>query len=607
MKKISILLMLCYIFLNTSVNIASEYSSRGISHKVLAPDAPQLYSPANQSVDRSLKSSLSWSTVTDAFTYEVMVGNDSLFYSGVRDTIVTNRYRDLWWLQNNKKYYWRVRALDFLGQESEWSETWGFTTVVAAPPKPVLQSPSNNVTGQPQSILFKWYAAEGAKIYTLELASDTFFNSVTHHIDTLKTNSMTISNLKNGAKYFWRVNAYNRGGLSPWSDVWKVSVVLAQTPLLSPSNSSNNQPLNVTVKWKPVANAESYQLQVSIFPAFTSIFFEDAAVKETSRELPQLNNGTTYYWRVRAKQGNNAGIYSDPWNFTTIRPLPNVPVLASPADGSAFQPVNITLMWKSALNALTYRLQVSEAADFSTILFDDSTITKTSQDIYSLKSGTKYYWRISSKNATGTSPFSNPCSFATIMSQPGSLAAAASGVGKVKLTWQDNTDNEAGFIIERKSAGSYEAVDTALANTKSFIDTTVQMGTLYTYRIKAYNSAAVSQWSNEAQVTTLVSVETGAGLLPLEFELFQNHPNPFNPSTTITYAIPYESSVKLTIYNSLGKVVREIANGIVGQGVYQVRFDASSLPSGLYFCAIEARGTQNSQEYKSVKKMLLVK
>ncbi|MGE5350654.1 MAG: fibronectin type III domain-containing protein [Acidobacteriota bacterium] len=607
MKRTSMLLMLCYIFLNSTVNFASEYSSTASFKALLVPETPQLYSPENQAIDRPLNQSLSWSTISDAVSYEVMVGNDSLFYSGVRDTVVTNIYRDLWWLKNNRKYYWKVKAIDFFGQGSEWSETWGFTTVSAAPSKPALQSPTNGLTGQPQTILFKWYPADGAKIYDLEIAADTFFNNLIFRVDTLRTNSMQITGLKNGMKYFWRVNAYNNGGLSDWSDVWKFTVAMAQTPLLSPANSSNNQPLNVTLKWKPVAFAEGYQLQVSTFPAFSSIFFEDAAVKETSRDIPQLANNTTYYWRVRAKQGDNAGIYSDTWNFTTIKPLPNVPVLTSPADGSTFQPVAITLMWNTAPNALIYRLQVSEASDFATLLFDDSTITKTSQAIYNLKNGTRYYWRVSSKNAAGSSQFSNACNFVTVMIRPDQLAASSFGIKKVKLIWSDNSDNEAGFIIERKTTGSYETIDTVSANKTSYIDTTVQTGTTYIYRIKSFNAAAMSQYSNETNVTTISSVETAGGLLPLEFDLFQNYPNPFNPSTKINYAIPFESNVKLTVYNSLGKVVRELVNGVQHQGVYEVRFDAYELPSGLYFYAIDAKSPYNGQEFKSVRKMLLVK
>lgn len=607
------LLMVCYIFLNSAAISANEYSSKGFfvlqadTLNIAAPSTPQLYSPSNQSIDRPLKTSLSWSTISDAATYEVQVATDSLFNYGVRDSVVTNIYYELWWLQNSRKYFWRVKAIDFLGQESSWSEIWGFTTVSAAPPKPALMSPSDGAVNQPQSILMKWYPSEGAKIYTLELAADTFFNNVTHHIDTLRTNSMQISNLKNGMKYFWRVNAYNKGGLSDWSQVWRFSVVLAQTPLLSPANSSNNQSLNVTLKWKPVLSADSYQLQVSTYPAFSSIFFEDASVKETSRELPPLSNSTTYYWRVRAKQGSNTGIFSDTWNFTTIKPLPNVPVLTSPADGATFQPLNITLMWNTAPNALMYRLQVSNKSDFSTVFFDDSTITKTSQDIYSLKNGTRYYWRVSSKNSAGSSQFSNACSFVTVMLSPDALQASSFGIKKVKLTWGDNSDNEAGFIIERKTTGGFEVIDTAAINKTSFIDSTVSMATAYTYRIKSFNSAAVSQYSNEAAVTTITSVETKEGVLPLEFDLFQNYPNPFNPSTKIDYAIPFESSVKLTIYNSLGKVIRELVNGIQHQGLYEVRFDATDLPSGLYFYAIDARSPLNGQEFKSVKKMLLVK
>lgn len=89
--------------------------------------------------------------------------------------------------------------------------------------------------------------------------------------------------------------------------------------------------------------------------------------------------------------------------------------------------------------------------------------------------------------------------------------------------------------------------------------------------------------------------------LPKEYSLNQNYPNPFNPSTTITYSIQNEGMTKLTIYNLLGQAVKTLINEVQPAGSYKVSFDASSLPSGVYFYSL------SSGNFQSVKKMLLIK
>ncbi|MEJ2494442.1 MAG: YCF48-related protein [Ignavibacteriaceae bacterium] len=67
------------------------------------------------------------------------------------------------------------------------------------------------------------------------------------------------------------------------------------------------------------------------------------------------------------------------------------------------------------------------------------------------------------------------------------------------------------------------------------------------------------------------------------FTLYQNYPNPFNPSTTITYSIPKESFVKLTIFNSIGQLVKTIVNENQYSGNYKINFNADGLTSGVYY------------------------
>ncbi|MGE5621017.1 MAG: phosphodiester glycosidase family protein [archaeon] len=95
--------------------------------------------------------------------------------------------------------------------------------------------------------------------------------------------------------------------------------------------------------------------------------------------------------------------------------------------------------------------------------------------------------------------------------------------------------------------------------------------------------------------------------LPDGYELMQNYPNPFNPNTTIKYGLPKESKVKITIYNSIGKVVSVLDNSVQNAGYHDKIFNAGSIASGIYFYKIEAVATDGSREYREIKKMLLLK
>jgi hypothetical protein len=88
---------------------------------------------------------------------------------------------------------------------------------------------------------------------------------------------------------------------------------------------------------------------------------------------------------------------------------------------------------------------------------------------------------------------------------------------------------------------------------------------------------------------------------PDNYSLSQNYPNPFNPTTTIKYSIPFSSLVRIKVYNMLGQEIAELVNKELQAGNYEVKFDASTLPSGIYFYRIEAG------KFVSVKKMILMK
>ncbi len=89
--------------------------------------------------------------------------------------------------------------------------------------------------------------------------------------------------------------------------------------------------------------------------------------------------------------------------------------------------------------------------------------------------------------------------------------------------------------------------------------------------------------------------------VPEEYALFENFPNPFNPSTTIQFAVPEQSFVKLEVYNSLGERVTTLVAETLAAGIYSFNWNAINLPSGVYIYSIQ------SKDFFENKKMILMK
>jgi len=86
-----------------------------------------------------------------------------------------------------------------------------------------------------------------------------------------------------------------------------------------------------------------------------------------------------------------------------------------------------------------------------------------------------------------------------------------------------------------------------------------------------------------------------------KFYLEQNYPNPFNPSTLIKYQIAEQSNVRITVFNSIGRMITTLLNEVKPQGTFTMEFDGSNLSSGIYYLRFQA-GT-----FTDTKKMILLK
>ena len=101
--------------------------------------------------------------------------------------------------------------------------------------------------------------------------------------------------------------------------------------------------------------------------------------------------------------------------------------------------------------------------------------------------------------------------------------------------------------------------------------------------------------------TTISDVKEIPNTLPSDYTLEQNYPNPFNPTTNISFSLPESGNVTLKIYNLLGQEVATVVNQFLNAGRFEVTFDATDLPTGIYTYSLSVGN------FNSVKKMMLIK
>ena len=139
-------------------------------------------------------------------------------------------------------------------------------------------------------------------------------------------------------------------------------------------------------------------------------------------------------------------------------------------------------------------------------------------------------------------------------------------------------------------------------------------GTTYFWKMLAKNIVGDSLWSTEtngffvSHDATAIKHQNSNNKFQT-FELFPNYPNPFNPETTIKYNLPAKQTVyqvKVKIYDALGRLITTLKDESQNPGMHSIRWNGKNtagqnMPSGIYFCVVEAG------KYKATQKMLLVR
>jgi hypothetical protein len=127
------------------------------------------------------------------------------------------------------------------------------------------------------------------------------------------------------------------------------------------------------------------------------------------------------------------------------------------------------------------------------------------------------------------------------------------------------------------------------------------IGRTYIFIDGGYTDYLMGAVINGTRYGRVTRVTPKGDIRPCDFRLFQNYPNPVNPTTTIRYALPSRSNVTLMVFNSLGQEVATLVNGSEEAGYHDVRFDGTRLASGVYFYRLRAG------EYVASKQLILVR
>ncbi|MGH7496547.1 MAG: T9SS type A sorting domain-containing protein, partial [bacterium] len=150
-----------------------------------------------------------------------------------------------------------------------------------------------------------------------------------------------------------------------------------------------------------------------------------------------------------------------------------------------------------------------------------------------------------------------------------------------------------GVLLSTNRGASWTAINTDLANS-------------YVYSLAVARTELLAGtfgggvWRRPLS-DIITSVENPSADLPAHFNLDQNHPNPFNPTTTITYSLNQTGQVVLKVFNVIGEEVVKLVNGIQVAGHHEVKFDATDFPGGVYFYRLQAGGLTETRRMVLVK------
>ena len=164
-------------------------------------------------------------------------------------------------------------------------------------------------------------------------------------------------------------------------------------------------------------------------------------------------------------------------------------------------------------------------------------------------------------------------------------------------------------IYRSVNNGAFAIIDNGLNITDNqFIDGALESENEYCYQVTSiYNGDEGDPAAQVCAIPGFLIVSDQAENIPNHFELKQNHPNPFNPYTTIEFSMIFDGYVQISIYDLKGRRVLDVIDDYIEFGTHSITIDSKGLSSGMYFYSFQVQDSDKNSVFYTTKKMALIK
>ena len=486
----------------------SNVDSVTVPGEATLPAAPQL--AARLVAPRAVR--LEWSNVANETGYKIerRVDGSAEPFQQIATTArdVTGYVDD--GLDAGKTYVYRVRAANEAGN-SAYSNTVAVTTTAEGTAPAAPTELNAELAEEGRAVRLRWNDVAGELGYKIERRFDGPGSGEWVQIGTTGANvtSFLDTRIEPGKVHVYRVRAFNAAGPSPYSNSDSVAVperpAVPAAPRLEAGVAG---PRAVRLAWTNVAGETGYRIERRVDGSeegFVEIRSVNADV--TGIVDDGLTPGTTYVYRVRAFNAAGNGPYS---NSAAATPR-EISVPAAPTELSAELAEEgraVRLRWNNVAGERGFKIERRLDGTTTWVQVGATPADVTTFLDTRFERGGTYIYRVRAHNEAGSSPWSNTDSVVVPGVEPTvpvvpRLETAVAGARAVRLAWT-NVAGETGYRIERKVDGSAEGfreIRTVGANVTSIVDEGLTTGTTYIYRVRAFNSAGNSPYSNTSAAT----------------------------------------------------------------------------------------------------------
>ncbi len=574
------------------------YISTSSLYRMVNPSSmgvPSLNSPLDMKAGVDLNPSFTWTASTKADMFELELSQSENFdYANLFFTQTPTELTVYDSLQFNTKYYWRVRGKNN-GSYSDWSISRQFATKLAPPQ---LASPINNKRGVRVLPQLSVRPVESSSSYTVQVSNSNSFTTIAFNgaaNDTTIIDS-TIE-LKALTEYWWRAKASSSITSSDWSYSWKFRTTVDRPKLKEPFNNSIYENTDFIAKWDTVNEATSYEYQIALDTIFVNIINFGQTKDLDNTPFTNLEFNIKYYWRVRGRNSEGTGEWSQAWNFKTSVQAPK---LVAPDSGLVNMPLSAIFRWGSVKNAVKYHLQVSEKSDFSSIFYESSTITALEQQVKGFNKYTIYYWRVSAKDNLYESPFSKAWTIKTLMDttrlkEP--LNKAIDVAINPYLMWLP-TKGAISYKLQISRNDSYTDLrfdDSTLTITQK--DFNFGNDSTFWWRVKAKSIDGANEWSERWSFKT-VKIVGGSVEDDIALSTFNVYPNPFDESLTINFSLIKDAKVQIKVIDLAGSEIAILKDSYLLNGEQKIEWKPFAIAKGTYFLQVKIGDSSSLREIK---------